>query len=105
MFGTDRPTEKDPETTHGGGTASGVAEPPPPAARAVPPLAFPPAVHPRRAPRAAPMEDREYAALNRQRAVRCLLVPYLRSRVRPHEFRPLLAYLFTEWKCNLDCHY
>ena len=23
----------------------------------------------------------------------------------PNELRPLIAYLFTEWKCNLDCHY
>jgi MoaA/NifB/PqqE/SkfB family radical SAM enzyme len=68
-------------------------------------LPFPPAVYPRNAPRHAPMTHREYVAFNRQRAVRCWLGPYVRSRVRPHQFRPLLAYLFTEWKCNLDCHY
>jgi sulfatase maturation enzyme AslB (radical SAM superfamily) len=21
------------------------------------------------------------------------------------DFHPIIAYLFTEWKCNLDCHY
>ena len=51
------------------------------------------------------MTAREYAAFNRRRAVRCWLGPYLKARTHPHELRPLLAYLFTEWKCNLDCHY
>ena len=23
----------------------------------------------------------------------------------PGEFHPIIAYLFNEWKCNLDCHY
>ena len=23
----------------------------------------------------------------------------------PANFHPIIAYLFTEWKCNLDCHY
>jgi hypothetical protein len=27
------------------------------------------------------------------------------SPVLPSEFQPIIAYLFTEWKCNLDCHY
>lgn len=39
------------------------------------------------------------------RALRGWLHPYLRSRVLPGDFHPLIAYLFTEWKCNLDCHY
>jgi len=33
------------------------------------------------------------------------LFPYVRSRVLPGDFHPIVAYLFTEWKCNLDCHY
>jgi MoaA/NifB/PqqE/SkfB family radical SAM enzyme len=33
------------------------------------------------------------------------LFPYLKSRVRLGDFQPIIAYLFTEWKCNLDCHY
>ncbi len=40
-----------------------------------------------------------------RRGVRGWLVPYLKSRVLPGEFHPIIAYLFTEWKCNLDCHY
>ena len=39
------------------------------------------------------------------RAMRGWLFPYLRSRVMPGDFHPIIAYLFTEWKCNLDCHY
>src|SRR3984893_5837512 len=33
------------------------------------------------------------------------LFPYVKSRVLPGDFHPIIAYLFTEWKCNLDCHY
>jgi MoaA/NifB/PqqE/SkfB family radical SAM enzyme len=51
------------------------------------------------------MSRKEYHAFNRNRAVRTWLKPYVQSRMHPREFRPLLAYLFTEYKCNLDCHY
>src|SRR6516165_473329 len=30
---------------------------------------------------------------------------FVRSRVAPGNFLPIIAYLFTEWKCNLECHY
>jgi MoaA/NifB/PqqE/SkfB family radical SAM enzyme len=39
---------------------------------------------------------------------RCMqgwMFPYFKSRVLPGDFHPIIAYLFTEWKCNLDCHY
>jgi len=39
------------------------------------------------------------------KAMRGWLFPYVRSRVLPGDFHPIIAYLFTEWKCNLDCHY
>jgi len=39
------------------------------------------------------------------RAMRGWLVPYLRSRLLPGEFHPIIAYLFTEFKCNLACQY
>ena len=32
-------------------------------------------------------------------------IPYFRSRLLPGDFHPIVAYLFTEYKCNLDCHY
>ncbi len=40
-----------------------------------------------------------------KRGLRGWLVPYIKSRVLPGDFHPIIAYLFTEWKCNLDCHY
>ena len=39
------------------------------------------------------------------RAMRGWLAPYLRSRLLPGDFHPIIAYLFTEFKCNLACHY
>jgi len=39
------------------------------------------------------------------RALRGWLYPYVKSRVLPGDFHPIIAYLFTEWKCNIDCHY
>ena len=36
-------------------------------------------------------------------AVRGWAFPYLKSRVLPGDFHPIVAYLFTEYKCNLDC--
>jgi MoaA/NifB/PqqE/SkfB family radical SAM enzyme len=33
------------------------------------------------------------------------MFPYFRSRLLPGEFHPLITYLFTESRCNLDCHY
>jgi pyruvate-formate lyase-activating enzyme len=33
------------------------------------------------------------------------LFPYIRSRVLPGDFHPITAYLFLEYKCNLDCWY
>ncbi|MGC8795284.1 MAG: radical SAM protein, partial [Bryobacteraceae bacterium] len=39
------------------------------------------------------------------RAMRGWLYPYLRSITLPGDFHPIIAYLFTEYKCNLDCHY
>jgi sulfatase maturation enzyme AslB (radical SAM superfamily) len=39
------------------------------------------------------------------RGLRGWCFPYVKSRVLPGDFHPIIAYLFTEWKCNLDCHY
>ncbi len=39
------------------------------------------------------------------RGLRGWMFPYLRSRLLPGDFHPIIAYLFTEWKCNLECHY
>ena len=39
------------------------------------------------------------------RAMRGWLFPYFLSRVKPGDFHPITAYLFVEYKCNLDCWY
>lgn len=39
------------------------------------------------------------------RSMRGWLFPYIRSRALSGEFHPITAYLFTEYKCNLDCWY
>ena len=50
-------------------------------------------------------DKRSWSAPYVYRAMRGWLVPYVRSRIVPGDFNPIIAYLFTEWKCNLDCHY
>jgi MoaA/NifB/PqqE/SkfB family radical SAM enzyme len=39
------------------------------------------------------------------KTMRGWMLPYFKSRILPADFQPIIAYLFTEWKCNLDCHY
>ena len=48
---------------------------------------------------------REWGAAKVLDNMRGWLFPYLKSRVRAGDFQPIISYLFTEWKCNLDCHY
>ena len=48
---------------------------------------------------------RHWPASRVLKTMRGWMVPYFKSRVLPGEFQPIIAYLFTEWKCNLDCHY
>jgi pyruvate-formate lyase-activating enzyme len=38
-------------------------------------------------------------------AMRGWAFPYLKSRLLPGDLHPIVAYPFTEFKCNLDCHY
>lgn len=60
----------------------------------------------------APDEDylpadgkRHWTAQHVLRAMRGWMFPYFRSRLLPGEFHPIIAFLFNEWKCNLDCNY
>src|SRR6266702_4344958 len=48
---------------------------------------------------------RDWSLSHVYRAMRGWLFPYIRSRVLPGEFHPITAYLFVEYKCNLDCWY
>ncbi len=51
------------------------------------------------------IEPAFYYLKNFSRAYRSWLLPYIKSRLRSHEFRPILAYLYTDLNCNLNCHY
>ncbi len=48
---------------------------------------------------------RKYKARYVYRQPKGWAFPFFRSRIMPGEFHPIIAYLFNEWKCNLDCHY
>ncbi len=52
-----------------------------------------------------PLARRHWKPEHVYRAMRGWLFPYVRSRILPGDFHPIIAYLFTEYKCNLDCHY
>ena len=52
-----------------------------------------------------PPEKRQWSGGDIYRKMRGWLFPYVRSRVLPGEFHPITAYLFVEYKCNLDCWY
>lgn len=66
---------------------------------------FPDPVYPQRNYDDLEESDAAYHRMNTVRAFKTWAAPYLRSRVRRDELRPIVPYLFTEWKCNLDCHY
>ncbi len=65
---------------------------------------LPEPVYPQR-PEAMWETERAYNRFKAWRTWKGLGAPYFKSRLRPGELRPLIAYLFSEWKCNLDCHY
>ena len=52
-----------------------------------------------------PPEKRHWDRSKIMRSVRGWLAPYVRSRVMPGDFHPITAYLFVEYKCNIDCWY
>jgi len=51
------------------------------------------------------MNDLRYKSVNGVRAFRRWVIPYINSRLHPSQFRPVLCYLYTDWRCNIDCHY
>ena len=48
---------------------------------------------------------KEYRKENAKRAWKTWGAPYFRSRWHSKDLRPIIPYLFTDWKCNYDCHY
>jgi len=51
------------------------------------------------------MTESQYQKVNARLAWKAWGIPYLKSRWHAGRLRPVVAYLFTEYKCNLDCHY
>jgi MoaA/NifB/PqqE/SkfB family radical SAM enzyme len=51
------------------------------------------------------MPENAYQRLNTKRGLRGWAVPYFKSLFHRGELRPIISYLFTEYKCNVDCHY
>jgi MoaA/NifB/PqqE/SkfB family radical SAM enzyme len=49
--------------------------------------------------------ERHWTSSQIYHAMRGWAFPYVKSRILLGDFHPIVAYLFTEWKCNLDCHY
>ena len=56
-------------------------------------------------PEAREMTQREYLKVNGVRLWKTWGAPFFMSRLHRNDLRPIIPYLFTEWKCNLDCHY
>jgi sulfatase maturation enzyme AslB (radical SAM superfamily) len=52
-----------------------------------------------------PPEKRNWTLPQVYRSMQGWLFPYIRSRLLPGDFHPITAYLFLEYKCNLDCWY
>lgn len=51
------------------------------------------------------MSQKDYQRQNALRGWKSWGSPYFKSRWHSGDLRPIIPYLFTEWKCNLDCHY
>lgn len=51
------------------------------------------------------LDQLQYKTQNGVRAFRRWVIPYFNSLIHQNEFRPVLCYLYTEWQCNIDCHY
>jgi sulfatase maturation enzyme AslB (radical SAM superfamily) len=78
------------------------------------PQRFPDPVFPQRPDLLGPVQEgdgwrppakRHWTASQIYHTMQGWLFPYIRSRITSGDFHPLIAYLFTEFKCNLDCHY
>jgi MoaA/NifB/PqqE/SkfB family radical SAM enzyme len=51
------------------------------------------------------MTESEYHRLGTKRAFLSWGWPFAKSLYYRNDLRPIIAYLFTEFKCNVDCHY
>jgi MoaA/NifB/PqqE/SkfB family radical SAM enzyme len=56
-------------------------------------------------PNPVEMTEKEYQRYNAKRTWKTWGSPYFKSRWHSKDLRPIIPYLFTDWKCNYDCHY
>jgi len=47
----------------------------------------------------------KYKLRNGVRAFNRWVVPYIKSKAYGKRLRPIVSYLFTDWKCNINCKY
>ncbi len=33
------------------------------------------------------------------------VIPYVKSKIYSSRLQPILSFMYTDWKCNIDCHY
>lgn len=52
-----------------------------------------------------PGKKRHWTAPQIYHAMKGWMFPFFKSRLLPGEFHPIIAYLFNEWRCNVDCNY
>ena len=86
--------------------APGPVPVPPPKGLTLPEPVFP--QHPEKLSDPGPAtipESRNWTMPQVYKQMRGWLFPYIRSRALPGDFHPITAYLFLEYKCNLDCWY
>src|SRR6185295_2711834 len=67
-------------------------------------LRLPDPVFPQR-PAGDDYTEKQFNKLNAIRGLKGWATPYFKSRWHSKELRPIIAYLFSEFKCNVDCHY
>jgi MoaA/NifB/PqqE/SkfB family radical SAM enzyme len=87
-------------------SAPGPVHVPPPKGLTLPEPVFP--QHPEKLSDPGPAtipESRNWTMPQVYKKMRGWLFPYIRSRALPGDFHPITAYLFLEYKCNLDCWY
>lgn len=52
-----------------------------------------------------PPAQRKWTAPQIYRGMQGWMLPWIKSRIRSGAFQPIISYLFTDYKCNLDCQY
>ena len=79
---------------------------PKPSPAEAPGLTLPEPVYPQNPlPEGVDYTEKQYHKINTMRGLKCWALPFVKSRFKASELRPIIAYLFTEFKCNVDCHY